>query len=140
MSIFDKNETGCKASDKCFSHTKRLMNNQTESQKTRLLFPHKRKRRQECFGCCEMYHNWVVSRKTRSHWILKEANSPRETQCNKIWDQFDEYDSQSTLHQACIRENEGPSHGKKQVKHPRQRNPHAMKFEDRSQEETERQQ
>ena len=48
--------------------------------------------------------------------------------------------TQSTLRQASIRENKGPSLGKIQVKIPRQRSPYAMKFEDRSQEETERQQ
>ena len=37
-------------------------------------------------------------------------------------------------------ENKGPSLGKIQVKIPSQRSPSAMKFEDRSQEETERQQ
>ena len=39
-----------------------------------------------------------------------------------------------------IRENKGPSLGKLQVKIPHQRSPYAMKFEDRSQVETERQQ
>ena len=45
----------------------------------------------------------------------------------------------STLRQASIREKEGPSIGKIQVKIPHQRSPHAMKFEDQSHEETERQ-
>ena len=49
----------------------------------------------------------------------------------------------STVHKSnaasCIRENRGPSLGKMQVKVPHQRSPHAVKFEDRSQEETERQ-
>ena len=48
--------------------------------------------------------------------------------------------TQSTLRPASIRENKGPSLGKIQVKHPPQRGPHAVKFEDRSHEETERQQ
>ena len=47
--------------------------------------------------------------------------------------------TQSTLRQASIRENRGPSLGKIQVKTPHQRSPYAMKFEDRSQEETARQ-
>ena len=46
----------------------------------------------------------------------------------------------STLRQASIREKKGPSLGKIQVKNPHQRSPYAMKFEDQSQEETERQQ
>ena len=48
--------------------------------------------------------------------------------------------TQSTLRQASIRENRGPSLGKIQVKPRHRRSPYAMKFEDQSQEETERQQ
>ena len=33
--------------------------------------------------------------KTRSYWILKEANEPGETRCKKSWDRFEEYDSLS---------------------------------------------
>ena len=46
----------------------------------------------------------------------------------------------STLRQASIQEKKGPSLGKIQVKNPHQRSPNAMTFEDRSHEETERQQ
>ena len=45
----------------------------------------------------------------------------------------------ATQRHANIRENKGPSLGKIQVKVPHQRSPYALKFEDRSQEETERQ-
>ena len=48
--------------------------------------------------------------------------------------------TQSTLRQSSIREKKGPSLGKIQVQLPHQRSPCAVKFEDRSQEETERQQ
>ena len=48
--------------------------------------------------------------------------------------------TQSTLRQASIREKKGPSLGKIQVKLLHQRSPYAVKFEDRSQEETGRQQ
>ena len=48
--------------------------------------------------------------------------------------------TQSTLRQASIREKKRPSLGKIQVKILHQRSLHAVKFEDRSQEETERQQ
>ena len=47
--------------------------------------------------------------------------------------------TQSTLRQANIQENKGPSLGKVQVKLQHQRSPCAVKFEDRSQEETGRQ-
>ena len=48
--------------------------------------------------------------------------------------------TQSALHQANIREKKGPSLGKIQVENPHRRSPHAIKFEDRSHEVTERQQ
>ena len=48
--------------------------------------------------------------------------------------------TESTLRQASIREKKGPSLGTIQVKNPHQRSPYAVKFEDRSHEETERQQ
>ena len=48
--------------------------------------------------------------------------------------------TESTLRHASIREKKGPSPGKISVKVPHQRSPCAMKFEDRSHEETERQQ
>ena len=48
--------------------------------------------------------------------------------------------TKSTLRHASIREKKGPSHGKIQVKNPHQQSSYAKKFEDRSHEETERQQ
>ena len=48
--------------------------------------------------------------------------------------------TKSTVRQARIQEQKGPSLGKITVKVPHQRSPYAMKFEDRSHEETERQQ
>ena len=47
--------------------------------------------------------------------------------------------TKATQRHANIRENKGPSLGKIQVKVPHQRSPYALKFEDRSQEETARQ-
>ena len=84
----------------------------------------------------KLYLRWVVPRKTRSCWILKEADKPGETRCNESRDRF----TQSTERQASNREKKGPSFGKIQVKNPHQRSPCAMKFEDWSLEETERQQ
>ena len=48
--------------------------------------------------------------------------------------------TKSTPRQASIREKKGPSMGKINVKVPHQRSPNAMKFEDRSFENTQRQQ
>ena len=47
--------------------------------------------------------------------------------------------TKSTPRHASIRDKKGPSLGTIQVKPRHQRNPHAMEFEDRSHEETERQ-
>ena len=47
--------------------------------------------------------------------------------------------TKSSLRQASIWEKKGPSLGKIQVENPHQRSPYAMKFEDRSHQETERQ-
>ena len=72
----------------------------------------------------------------------KRQTEPGETRCKKSWDRFEKYGSLSlpTLRQASIREKKGLSLGKIQVKHPQQRSPCAMKFEDGSHEKTERQQ
>ena len=82
-----------------------------------------------------------LCRKTQNHWNLRETQSLGKTRCKKFWDQFDEYDSHSLRHvkqvSGKIRDHR---FGKIQVTIPRQRSPHAMKFEDRSQEESERQQ
>ena len=57
----------------------------------------------------------------------------------KFWDQFDEYASHSLRYVKRIRENKGPSLGKIQVKIPHQRSAYIVKFEDRSQGKTARQ-
>ena len=73
--------------------------------------------------------------------FLKEANKPGRDPMQKVLGPIRRIRlTQSTLRQASIREKQGPSLGKVQVKNPHQRSPYAMKFEDRSHEETERQQ
>ena len=47
--------------------------------------------------------------------------------------------TKATQRYANIRENKGPSLGKIQIKVPHQHSPYAIQFEDRSQEEIERQ-
>ena len=69
---------------------------------------------------------------------LRRRQSSWETRCKMSWDQIEEYDLHSLRH-ASIREKQGPSLGKIQVEIPHQRSPYQMKFEDISQEETERQ-
>ena len=87
-----------------------------------------------------MYHNCVVYHKIQMHSFLK-VESLGETRCRKSWRQFKGYDSQSLR---CVMRVSGKRKdhrlGKINVKAPHQRSPYAMKFEDRSHEETERQQ
>ena len=82
-----------------------------------------------------------MSRKTRSHWILKEVDILWETRCKKSWDRFEEYDSHSLRN---VKQVSGKTKdhrlNKHKIKIPHQRSPYALNFEDRSQEETERQQ
>ena len=117
----------------------RLTNNQTQRRRKATIHTQEEKATTRTLWLMwELYHNWVASRKTRSHWILKEENSPGETRCKKSWDRFAEYGSPSLRYAKEVKK--GPSLGKIQVKHLHQRSPYAMKIEDRSHEETERQQ
>ena len=68
-------------------------------------------------------------------------DSPGETRCEKFWDQFDEYGSHSPRYVKRV-SGKTKDHRleKYKSKNPHQRSPYAMKFEGRSQEETESQQ
>ena len=124
----------------CFRIT-RLTNNQIESQ-TRATSQNEEKTMTRMLWLSwKVYYNWLASRKTRMHWFLKEENSPRGNPMQKVLGSTRKVRfTQSTLRQASIREKKGPSLGKRNVNVPHQRSPYAMKFEDRSNEETERQQ
>ena len=66
--------------------------------------------------------------------LVSQGGKSRKNRCRL-------YDSLSQkLRHASVREKKGPSLGKINVRAPHKRSPHAMKFEDRSHEETERQQ
>ena len=82
-------------------------------------------------GCVSQDSDALVSQGTKSrgnpmHKVLEPSQRVRFTK--------------STLREASIWEKKGPSLGKINVKVPYQRSPYATKFEDRSHEETERQQ
>ena len=123
-----KSETGCKFGDKCsFPHWK-VEEHQNEEPKNggdksavaivkdvRLL------------GC-----------------VSQDAESPESSAIlrkrAKVWGPIRRVRfTKATLRQANVRENQGPSLGKIQVKIPHQRSPYTVKFEDRSQEQTARQ-
>ena len=137
---FYKNATGCKAGDKClFPHYK--VDEQPNKKAEKEQHPKmKRKRRQECcafvksvslLGCVSQHSDALVSqgRKSRRNPMQKVLEPIQRVRFTK-----------STLRHASIQEKNWPSLGKIHVKVPHQRSPNAMKFEDRSHEETERQQ
>ena len=96
------------------------------SRMTRLFPRKKRIRRQKCCSYCENC--------TTIGLCLARFGK-------KSWDQFNEYDSHGLRNVLRVSgKNKWLSHGKMQVKNPHQRSPYAMTFEDRSPEETERQQ
>ena len=123
-------ETGCKAGDEC------LFPYQKVDEK-----PNKKAHQRHAVAIVKMYHNWVASRKTRKQWFLQEGNSHGETRCKKSWDRFEKYGSLSLRYvkQVFGKRNDHRLE-KLQVKHLHQRSPYAVKFEDRSHEETERHQ
>ena len=125
---FFRFESGCKFGDKCS-----LAHRQVEEQPNRrpkkggdkrVVAILKDARQLGCvFQDTEPPESLLISRKS-----TKVLGSIRRLRCTK-----------ATQRHANIRENKGPSLGQIHVKVPLQRSPNATKFEDRSQEETERQ-
>ena len=135
---FYKNQTGCKAGDKCrFPHHKV---DEQPKKKPKKRYSPKRKESNDknAVAIVTRVSQLGCVRKIQMHSFLK-VESLGETRCRKSWNQFKGYDSQS-LRYVMRREKKGPSLGKINVKVPHQRSPYAVKFEDRSHEETERQQ
>ena len=119
----------------------RLMNNRRKSRKRAAIHQKEEKAMTRMLWLLwKVYHNWVVYHKIQMHRFHK-AESLGETRGKKSWNQFKRVRfTKSTLRHASIREKKGRSLGKINVKDPHQRSPYAMKFEDRSHEESERQQ
>ena len=121
----------------CFRNT-RLMNNPKKAKKN---FTKRREsddknavadvKSVSQLGCVSHDSDALVpqGRKFRGNPMQKAVEPIQRTRFNK-----------STPRQTSIRENKGPSLGKINVKVPHQQSPYAMKFEDKSHEETERQQ
>ena len=91
-----KNETGCKAGDKClFRHYKVDEQPNKKPQKER---PSERRESDDknsvAIRKSVSHHNWVVYHKIQLHSFLK-VESLGETRCRKSWNQFKGYDSQS---------------------------------------------
>ena len=139
---FYKTETGCKAGDKwLFPHHE--VDEQPNKKPEKGYYSHKRRENDDKnaaaivktapqLGCASQDSESLESQRgaeSRGNPMQKVLGPIRRVRF-----------TQSTLRQASIREKKGPSLGKINVKNPHQRSPCAMKFEDRSHEETERQQ
>ena len=89
----------------------RLMNNQTKSQR-KATIPTKEEISDDnnAVAIVKIVQNWVASRKTRKHWFLKEGNIPGENPMQRVLGPIRRIRfTQSTLLQASIREQKGPS-------------------------------
>ena len=128
MSVFTS-ESGCKFGNKCsFPHRKVEEQSNTKAEKGWW---------QKCSGFserCTTVGLRISGHRAAGIFIDFTRRAPES------WDQFDEYDSQKLRSVMLTSErNKRPSLIKTHVELPHQRSPHAVKFEDRSQEETEKQ-
>ena len=112
-----------------------------KKQKKEILPKKERKRWQECCGYCEKRIT-IVLRLARlgSTGFSKRKIAFRETRCKVLGSIRKVRFTESSLRQANIRAKRGPSLSKIQVKIPHLRGLYATKFEDKSHEETEREQ
>ena len=123
MSILQKKESGCKFGNKnkCV-----LMHRQVEDQ------PSKKPKKDNDKSAVAML-------KDARHlgYVFQDTEPPESSSI--FAEEPRMHFSKTTLRQANIRESKGPSLGVIQIKNPHQGSPYAPKFEDRSQEEAERQ-
>ena len=92
---FYKNETGCKAGDKClFPHYK--VDEQPNKKPQKKTTPKKEEKAMTrmLWLLWKEYHNWFVCHKIQMHSFLK-VESLGEARCRNSWNRFKGYDSQS---------------------------------------------
>ena len=92
---FCKNETGCKAGDKCLlPHYK--VDEQPKKKPKKSNIPKRRESEDKgAVAIVKSVSHWVLYHKTRMHSLLKERKSFGEARCRKSWTQFEKFDSQS---------------------------------------------
>ena len=138
---FTKKKRAAKTEVSVYSRIIKLTNNQARSQKKKRAITLKNGESDDKgavafvktppqFGC--------ASQDSEPSASLKGVESG-DTRSEKFWDQLDEYNSQSAPVKRWSKKINDHRLKKKQVKIPHQRSPYAVKFEDRSQEEAERQ-
>ena len=136
---FYESETGCKAGDKCLFPHYKVVEQPNKKAEKELLPKKKRNRRQECCGYREKCITiGLCSTRFRcigfSWWKVSGKPDAKSLGTN----------SKGTIHEVYATSSEYPGKertivGKINAEAPHQRSHHAMKFEDRSHEETERQ-
>ena len=138
---FTQQKRGAKPGISVCSRIIRLMNNQTKSRRKSWLSPRKEEKATTRMQWLlwKLNHTWVASRKTRIRWFLKEANSSRDSRCKMSYGSLRKVRYANT---SCKYPGKEKVHllEKYKSKILPQRSPYAMKFEDWSHEETERQQ
>ena len=121
----------------CFRIT-RLMNNQVKRRKS--YFPKRRESDDKNAVAIVKSVSELGCVSQDSHALVPQCRKSRKNPMQKVLEPIHRVRfTKSTLRQASTREKKEPSLGKINVKVPHQRSPHATKFEDRSHEETERQ-
>ena len=138
-----KNESGCKAGDKCLFPHYKVEEQPNKRSRKRATISHPKKRESDDKNAVAVVK--IVSQLScvsqDSDALVCQCRTSRENPMQKSLGTA----SKSTVHSVYATSSKypgkkGPSLGKTQVQHPHQRSPYAVNFEDRSQEETERQQ
>ena len=139
-SHFYKNETGCKAGDKgLFPHYK--VEEQSKKKPKKSYFPKRRESDDKNAVAIVKSVSQLCCVSQDSDALVSQGGKSRRNPMQKVLAPIQRVRfTESTLRQASIQEKKGPSLRKIQVKNPHPRSPYAVKFEDWSQEETERQQ
>ena len=139
---FFKKESGCKAGDKCLFPHHKVDEQPNKKQKKS---DHSQKRTESddknAVAIVKIVSQMVCVSQDSESLVSQRGKQARGNPMQKVLGPIRRFRfTQSTPRQASIREKRGPSLEKIHVKLPHQRSPNAMKFEDRSHEETERQQ
>ena len=136
---FTKQKRDAKPEISACSRIIRLMNNQTNGQRKVIIHTTEEKATSRMLWLLwKLYHNRVASQDSDA-LVSQRGKRSWGNPMQKVLESIRKVRF-STPRQASIQEKKRPSLGKVQVKNPHQRSPYAMKFEDRSHEETERQQ
>ena len=110
-----KTETGCEAGDKClFPHHK--VDEQPNKKPKKGCYSHTSRESDDknAVAIVKIVHNWVASLQDSDALVSQRGEQSQETRCNKVLGPIRRLRlTQSTLRQASIRENKGPSLGKR---------------------------